>query len=360
MADSIDPQADSTDPPEAATRTETDPSPLAVSPAGTTPTPAAAQTRLPLTVAPSLVRQDPSRGHNSLLLILALLFVGAIVAMAASHYGVCPQGPDSPCAPGDTPDLSKVLLPFVAIATAIERFWETIFNWYEGVALRTAKLIGITAESTDWIKQEYKASEDAVSHLVGTLSQQAPGTKEYDEAYTLFQKAESRLQDAQSRITEGLKSPAYTTIKQAITVIGSLLIGLFISLSSRLYLFHKAGFSIPGMADLLLTGLLIGAGPGPLHQVIGLLQGLRDSVGSLASVAQGTAVKKAVEAVGQAEAAATGKGSAPTTAAAPTPPPTATATGGGATTADEFAPPPPVTTLPVQRQAQRLLISRRP
>ena len=47
---------------------------------------------------------------------------------------------------GDTADtatdLAITLAPFLAIATAIERFWELVFNQYEAFAGQLGKVIG--------------------------------------------------------------------------------------------------------------------------------------------------------------------------------------------------------------------------
>jgi hypothetical protein len=47
---------------------------------------------------------------------------------------------------------------------------------------------------------------------------------------------------------------------------------------------------------VLLTGLLLGAGPGPLHSLITTLQELRNAVAGLADLARGSAFKRVKEA----------------------------------------------------------------
>lgn len=308
----------------------------------------------PAPVPPSIDQPRPfAGGHNTLLILFVLAVVAALVAVFLAKPGEASGAGSAPS------DLSKVLLPFVAVATAIERFWETVFSWYESAAMNTTRLIGLAADSAGWVALEYRAAQKAVSDTATALASRAPQDSDYGDKYALFQKAESRLLDAQTRIAEGLKAPTYVAVKQAVTLLGSLAIGLGISAGGHLALFRTAGFSMTEQVDYLLTGLLIGAGPGPMHEVIGLLQGLRDSVSGLASLAQGTAIKKATEALQQAENTASGKGGSGaigsgTTVVVAGPSATAPATAPAAPP-DALAPPPPITTLPLQRQAGRLL-----
>ena len=195
-------------------------------------------------------------------------------------------------------DLFLTLAPFIAIATFIERFWETFFNWYESIALQVGRLIGVSAKSIGWMRTEIKNAEQVVEDLIVQLNVQKPGDGEYEKTWSLLQQAEERLLDAEGRIGELLKSSAYTSIKKAITLGGSLIIGLCMSFSWNLQLLHAAGFtSISPGPDLLITGLLIGAGPGPLHSFIGTLQEFRNTLAGLADLARGSAVKKAAEAL---------------------------------------------------------------
>jgi hypothetical protein len=50
---------------------------------------------------------------------------------------------------------------------------------------------------------------------------------------TAFQEAENRLLDAQTRITEILKTPEYVAVKRSIILLGSLVLGVAISILRR-------------------------------------------------------------------------------------------------------------------------------
>jgi hypothetical protein len=53
---------------------------------------------------------------------------------------------------------------------------------------------------------------------------------------------------------------------------------------------------------MIVTGLVIGSGPGPMHDLIGILQSGKDALGSLTELAKGKTVQEAVEAIQKAEA----------------------------------------------------------
>lgn len=236
-------------------------------------------------------------GRGLLLLLLAIL--GGLLAFALS-----PKGPGSGA--GNvitttlTANLAAVLAPFLVLATAIERFWEAVFSWYESFALASGRLLGSVGAISRWAKTEAENAARAVEEAANTLGATSPGTADYDGALRVLQETEARLLEAQSRIASALKSPEYVALKRGITLLGSLVLGLSISISGRLMLLKAAGISIPsglGPLDILITGLLIGAGPGPLHSFITGLQELRNSLAGLADLARGSALKKVSDAL---------------------------------------------------------------
>ena len=188
------------------------------------------------------------------------------------------------------PDMTSVMAPFVLLATTIERTWEAIWDTAEKAAMSGSRLLGVSADSVRWMYEELsnaqKAVNDAVVNFGGRpsdpLSQQA------------FATAEARLKDAQLRVQDLSKDPRYVATKRAVTIFGSLGAGLVISIASQqLTFFSAAGFHIPSWLDTILTGLVVGAGSGPVHSLIGGLQSVRDTVSAFGNLAQGTAIKNA-------------------------------------------------------------------
>jgi RNase P/RNase MRP subunit p29 len=207
-------------------------------------------------------------------------------------------------------DLTAALVPFVLLATAIERFWEAVFDWVEKVFISTGKVFGSVNQSVKWMVDEYNNAQVAVTNLVTSFN-----GKTGEEMRVVGEQlayAEQRLKDAQLRVEEIPKEPRYVATKSAITIFGSLAIGLGIGilglLANQPILFFKAaGFTSPTWLDGILTGLIIGAGPGPVHSLIGTLQSIRDSVSALGNLAQGTALKNAAQTITPAVAATTTK-----------------------------------------------------
>ena len=229
-----------------------------------------------------------------LLLLIGLLVWGGLNHTAGGTWAV-----------GTPQDLAAVLAPFLVLATGIERFWEAVFSWYESFALATGRVLGTVSGVTTWAKTEVDNAEKAVNAAVNALGHKTPADVGYSAGLKVLQEAETRLLDAQSRITEGLKSPEYVSLKRGITLLGSLAIGLAISIGSRLTLLATAGLqAVPVELDTIITGLLIGAGPGPLHSFITALQELRNALAGVADLARGTALKKVREALPQPSAPA--------------------------------------------------------
>ena len=207
-------------------------------------------------------------------------------------------------------DLSAALVPFVLLATAIERFWEAVFDWVEQVLISTGKVFGSVNASVKWMVDEYNNAQIAVTNLVTSFK-----GKSGDELKNVSEQlaaAEQRLKDAQLRVEDIPRDPRYVSTKRAVTIFGSLLIGLGIGiaglLSNQPLLFFKAaGFAPPIWMDGVLTGLIIGAGTGPVHSLIGTLQSFRDSVSALGNLAQGAALKNAAQTIVPAVTVATAK-----------------------------------------------------
>lgn len=229
---------------------------------------------------------DWPKARMVLLALLALGLFGLVAAVLGDWFGVAA----SPVARDD--DLFILLAPFVAIAVAIERFWEIAFNAYESFAMATARLLGVSGGTTRWMRDEARNAEEALKTLARELADKTPTDKNYHVLSTAFHLAEVRLLEAQARIEEALKAPEYVAVKRAITLLGSLLIGVLISVTGGLTLLNVAGFAVPIPVDVLVTGLLIGSGPGPLHSLIGTLQELRNAVAGLAELARGSAIKR--------------------------------------------------------------------
>ena len=240
---------------------------------------------------------------RQLLLLVLVISVGLLI-----WNGV--RGDAGTVSKADGVDLVVLLAPFVALAMAIERFWEAVFNYYESVAVATARLIGVGQQTATWMRGEAANAETAVSEVAALLGTKKPGDPDYDRLSKALAVAETRLQDAQTRIANLPKTPEYVAAKRAITTLGSLALGLGVGIVGRLTLLNAAGFAVAAPIDYVITGLLIGSGPGPLHSFIGTLQELRNALAGVAELARGTAVRNALQGVEHARDAAAPPGAA--------------------------------------------------
>lgn len=248
-----------------------------------------------------------SARRATLLLLLATFACGLLWAPAALAQDPAAATSQAGAATSGDADaeLSPMLTAIVAVSVAIERFWETVFGFLERLGLATSRLFGSGAALLAWAKTERERAAAVIESLVKEFGKDQTKPLTPDDQQKLAA-AEQQLVDAQTRIEEALKSPQYLAFKSAATTGGSLVLGLLLNWKCDLHLFHAIGF--PGVgdaADTVLTGLAIGAGPGPLHSLIKTLTELRGSLGAVADLARGNALKQAGIALKEAAAAAT-------------------------------------------------------
>ena len=75
------------------------------------------------------------------------------------------------------------------------------------------------------------------------------------------------------------------------------MIGMIVAVIGDLGMLRYIGIASPRIIDMVMTGLIIGSGPGPMHDLIGILQGSRNAIGNLAELAKGKAVREAADAL---------------------------------------------------------------
>lgn len=198
---------------------------------------------------------------------------------------------------GGETDFYTVLAPLLAISVAIERLLETAFNWFEQSSRAVADVLVAPKETLDWIGREYqeayKTTEEAAEIVRVEMT---------PENLELLKITEDRLAKAEERLRGWVNAPEYLAWKRALSIWFGLLAGLVISVLGDLGMFSYIGVPAPRLVDMVVTGLVIGSGPGPMHDLIGILQGGKDALGSLTELAKGKTVQEAVEAIQKAEA----------------------------------------------------------
>ncbi|MCP4399922.1 MAG: hypothetical protein GY801_21775 [bacterium] len=189
-------------------------------------------------------------------------------------------------------DFASLLAPFMSVAFAIERLLETSFSWFEQSSRAIADILVAPRETLDWIGREYQEAYEVTKEATATI-----GAETTPESFDLLNAAEERLAKAEARLRGWVNAPEYIAWKKALSIWFGLLIGLVIAVVGDLGMLRYLGIATPRFIDMILTGLILGAGPGPMHDLIGLLQGGKNAIGSLSELAKGKAIREAAEAL---------------------------------------------------------------
>ena len=189
-------------------------------------------------------------------------------------------------------DFASLLAPFMSVAFAIERLLETSFNWFEQSSRAIADILVAPRESLDWIGREYQEAYEATKEATMSI-----GVETTPETLEIMNTAEERLGKAEARLRGWVNAPEYIAWKKALSIWFGLLIGLTVAVVGDLGMLRYLGIATPRVVDMTLTGLILGAGPGPMHDLIGMLQGSKQALGNLADLAKGKAVREAAEAL---------------------------------------------------------------
>ncbi len=86
-----------------------------------------------------------------------------------------------------------------------------------------------------------------------------------------------------------LKSPGYVAFKRSTSLLAGIFLGIVVSNYSGMRLMAYLGQSLPGFLDqvpdlwdILVTGLMIGAGTKPTHDLLGIITQVKNLIGSTA------------------------------------------------------------------------------
>jgi hypothetical protein len=194
-------------------------------------------------------------------------------------------------------NLTIVLAPVLAAATAVERTLESIFNvlensWrtmvaYLGRGLRWLKIAEVEVQQARQFLSD--ASEKYNAELQGIQFGQASASVLADEiqakvnaANRLMILAQQRLENAEGNLASVTSSDSYISAKAAASIILGLMLGVIIAAIGQLQMFAMLGIGIvPAQIDVLITGLVIGSGSYPVHSLVGILQQGKGTVDSV-------------------------------------------------------------------------------
>jgi len=203
-------------------------------------------------------------------------------------------------------DVGTLLTPVVAAATSIERILEMIWNWFESAAQQLVATLGLGKEWANYTRQQVISAQHTLANLAhqatvleARMSNQPPPPPAappdpndpnralQEEHQGIIQKidaAQTKLKDAQQQLAGALTSPVYKSRKQSLSVLVGLVFGLITSFTTGMNIFSLLSIPDTGNFGVFVTGLVIGAGTGPVHSLLGILQQSRDALDQVANL----------------------------------------------------------------------------
>ena len=236
-------------------------------------------------------KEQPARKKwrvNMRVLMLGLLLAALVMAAlrALSEQGWVAWLFAIPTLPKEVGDIAVVLGPLLAVSVAVERLLETAFDAFEQSVRAVADVLAAPKESLDWIGREYQAAYAAASEAASALDKSVS-----EGALAKLAAAEERLAKAEARVRSWTGSPEYIAWKRALCVWAGLAVGLGVAIFGDLGMIRTIGAPAPRLLDMVVTGLVIGAGPGPMHALVGILQSGKDAAANLADLAKSKATE---------------------------------------------------------------------
>jgi len=198
-------------------------------------------------------------------------------------------------------DIAVALGPILALALAIERLIETIFDMFETQVDSVAKKIKNTKEVMETIRsiQDLYSTQldQAEKELKKALDNKDATSKEKEELQTFLSQAQQRVYEAGDLLQNLSKDPTYVGWKRALSIWLGLMLGMVVAVFTDKGVFYYLGMGVPRIFDMLITGFVLGAGSGPLHSLIGILQSAKDTLANLGKVSDTTALKDEIRAL---------------------------------------------------------------
>ncbi|MEM7331176.1 MAG: hypothetical protein AAF490_03720 [Chloroflexota bacterium] len=167
---------------------------------------------------------------------------------------------------GPIGELSIALAPLLALALAIERSVETLFDYFEGEVENVATIANVSKEGFQELEDKLNAAWQAVNEASSL------------DDIELFNQAEAKLASI-SEIFKGFnKNPVYVGYKRRMSIYIGFMLGFIVAIFTDQGLFEYLQIGVPRIVDMLFTGAALGAGAGPMHSLVGALDGLKSSL----------------------------------------------------------------------------------
>lgn len=193
-------------------------------------------------------------------------------------------------------DIGVALGPLLALALTIERLIETIFDMFETNIKQIAKYTAAGHDGLKYIQEvttlytgEMTKAKDALKVAIGDST---TNPEKKNQLIKSLEDAEQRLKDTGALWENLPKDPKYVSWKRALSIGLGLTLGMVVAVFSEHGLFYYLNLSVPRLLDMLVTGFVLGAGSGPMHSLIGILQSAKDSLANVGSFAGFSSVEK--------------------------------------------------------------------
>jgi hypothetical protein len=186
----------------------------------------------------------------------------------------------APVTPSETIDVAIILAPLLAAAAAVERLLEVIFDFIETQAV--VQIVALMAKTERWIGKAEAMANRARDELVELNLKLNPTEK----ASGQLQALEDQVKHAEALLANvTTQAPVYRQAKRMMTLYLSFLLGLLVASFGNLQVLHLLGILKPDHAwlanvDVLLTGIIIATGSGPVHSAINILQQGQEALAS--------------------------------------------------------------------------------
>jgi hypothetical protein len=229
--------------------------------------------------------------------ILVAVIVILWVALFVWVLGIAPIAEAPAAQLAAAANLTVVLAPVLAAATAVERTLETTFNvlersWRTMVAYLGRGLRWLKSAETEVMQARQflaeisdKYNAEMLDIQFGQLSASALTAEiqaKMSVANRMMALARQRLQDAEANLGAATASETYINAKAAAAIIIGLMLGVIIAALGQLQMFAMLGVGVvPARIDVLVTGLIIGSGSYPVHSLVGILQQGKDTLDSV-------------------------------------------------------------------------------
>ncbi|MCA9944640.1 MAG: hypothetical protein KC449_14220 [Anaerolineales bacterium] len=248
------------------------------------PTQKSPQTKRRLPENVKLRIQDYQENNESIIKVFHLsLVVVVILALLVVFSQVGDFGwflDTKPVDSGPIDDIAVALAPLLALMLAIERLVETIFSYFESKLESVAKFSNIGVQNYKRMEAELRSGMAEYQALVESLS--GATEDERPKIMAAISQTEAWMETINARIGGILKDPRYIAFKQRLSIWLGFALGFVVAILTDQGIFEYLQIGVPRILDMVITGAVMGAGTGPMHSVLGVLDGLKGALQNFA------------------------------------------------------------------------------